>query len=1680
MATQKRLNKNLVTFLTVMGMVVIVSVVVLVIRQQSRRDPELLAQGARDSRQAGDLDEAARRFMRAWDASEQRPEPNTKYAIEAAGCLYEMGDLGSWRGLLEKVSAKMPNDATVLTTLLEGLWRMQEITGGVSWADAWRDTGDKLAKLDGQSVLALTSTARGLWELGGAENEATADRLAQQALEQAPHDPRVAATYTVYLQRKAQAETNAALQAGGRLSDYDRINRKFIGDLLSIMGPPVEEHPGDSALVTDYVDYLQFEARRADSAGDTARATELFAKAGEALRRAIEVTAAQPSPDLYLALARYEREQFERAHKNLTAAEAAPFRDEIDRIDADARRAIELDAAMYDAYILRAELVQRFAVGPQGEELLLSERMDKALELLETAKDQTLTLRSLRVILRRLDRLLMLRAAFDVAMASELQAAAGGRGGPPTLARAEAFLEEARSRFPEEPLTFYMQGQMEIAKGDAVSAIATLQQAHQKAVATRWVQDNGQARYWFAYLRVSRLPSEQLALLYAQRSQYGEAQRWSELAMREFRAAGALPPPTLAATYAEMLRQVGKPEDALALVDEYRPRYPDDQSLAAVRVGILADLGRKEEAKTAAGGIKGEGVGMDLWRVQKAVDLGDFASAEQTLRAVLKNDAATDEQFREALQRLIGVLDQTHRRKDARELVQQLKADPPRGGLQRILERLELALSVDDPATLTPEQQKDLDAKLLALMAQTPNALARAQEYYQFYAARGDWEQALPYLEEMRKQMPAEIRLTEEEFRVRLRLRQFERLGELLAALSKHDEGKGLDHAGGAVYRGDLALSKGDATQAIAEYRQAEQQVQAKSDELEVKLARAYLVAGGRIAEGLDALNRAVEINPRSFEAQRLLREVYRQKAAESFGAEKAENEKGAKDAQDKAIKLNPDDPVVVAWKKEAAEELDPLTAVAEREKKRASSPDDTDNLLRLGDLLIRAWRQADDGADESARQNVLAAAERFFPEVLFTATGDSQSRLARSAAEFYSLAKRADEGATLLRRLIEQRSGEGRVEVQVLLAMFFEALGNPDAAEREYQQAQRLVRDATQDAAARRRLELNVGMALIRFHQRQRRLDKVVEACRWLLDRLGSDAALAATVKDVRLTLIESLYSAGQLSDAEAEVGDYLKAYPDDPKGLSARAQLYLRKNERDLAEKDLARVLEKDPENVLALYSRGRLWLERGKYDKAREDLSRAEKVIDREPRLEPDVRRQLASLYVRTRQYDLAVTELLGLWDALEKQGGRAEQVQQVVRQWARLLYKPLDQFDQAQRRIAEYMEKHPTEAMWPMELGRLFEMQGANAEQEARNAKQRGDAAKERERNEAARQSYSSAATYYQRAAERAGEKAVQDRTAAVIARLGALNRAGRGSEVLDAFGKTDFAQLPEQFRGEARTRMGMEAAKAHLAAGATDAAEKQWLQSLRDACGQNIALAGDVAVELRGAYRDRPGEAEALLRRAVEGTAPDEPLGRCLRILLATHLCLTGNGAGALPLLSEALAKVSKGTPEQLSALLTRAQAQDMTGDKEGSVRSYKEILTDYPDNQTALNNLAYTLVESPPPLYAPAEALKYAERLRGLLSSLNENAGTMLDTIGWVYFHNNEADALGRAISKLEEALSVGGPSTAVCLHLAQAYQKANRIADARAVLNQGLEAAIQARNADDVRQLEDALAKLK
>jgi tetratricopeptide (TPR) repeat protein len=1681
MAMQKRLNKNLIAFLTVMAMILVVSVFAMIVLQQSRRDPKALAASGQQAEQGGDLAEALRRYLQANEANRAKGESDTQYALAAARCLFAMGEIQNWRGLLVKEMAAKPGDVELRRAFLDGVWLVHDISGATMFALDLRDTARKLTETDPNDALALASTALALWALKGDEDQAAADAAAQTAFELDGAHPRAALAYVILLQRRYIAEYKQAQQDGARKAQLNEIVRSFTSQVQQAFEAAVAAHPGDAPIVTTLAGLLQDEGQRllsdeADSVSDeaarqtaTAAAGELFARAGQVLQTALaqqeETTA---TANLHATIASYLYGQLLREKGPLLTQYAtepqqvpAAERDDLTRrlaeIEQHATRATELEPALYSAYTLLSEIKQ-YETGPNGEALNRVQRYEKMLAVLDAGRERTLTLRSLRAQLRVEERLLLLRRGYDLALAWWVDPNETGRR-TENLARAEVFLKDAQVKYPEHPLTHYMEGQALVARDQIGAAIGAYQQAYDRVEQLRF----NQGRLW-RNLGTGRLPSEQLALLYRQQGQSGEAQRFAAAAIREYRDAGLRPPVPLLVNTAELLAQNNKPQEALDLLNAYRADYPDSQEFTAVRAAVLTRL-NPEEGKQALQEVTGSDVATKLWRSRWAAEQGDLKAAEDTLRDVMSDVAATDRQVRDALQQLIGVLSTAGRRSAARTLVQDLLKNPPRASLVRMLKLYDVDLAVEDPEALTADERKAWEAQRLAIIAENPDPQARAAEYVAYYIGNRDWEQALTYLTELRKFQPDALEYAEQEFRIRLVLGQYREADELSGKLAKYSDGRGFDRAGGAIYRGELALSQGNAEAAIREFRQAVN-VLPKSDELQIKLARGYLI-GGRAAEAQAALQQAVEFNPRSFTAYYLLRQLYKQQAAESHGSEREDLENQARKYQATAMELNPRDPQVQTWKREQDEETNPLAAIVVREKTRARSPDDADNLVRLARLYVSAWKKAADANDDAAKGEVLRGAEPFF-QATATAEAGLRTELLANAAELYVLGGQTEKekGESLLRGFLEQATGENKINAQLLLAQFFQNAGNQAGAEREVQQAQRLTAEVTSDPQERRRLEQRIGLAMINFYDTQRRPDKVAETCRWLLDRLGAVNKSDADAQGVRLMLIQSLFGTGQLDDAKAEIETFQREYPDDVRGRVARAQLALQRHDRQEAWEDLGKVLEKDPEHAWAYLTRGRLALEQGRYDAARADLTKAKTLVFKSPALELDVHRALADLYQRTKEFEFAETELRAVLTLLEKQGDRAlAQRQQIVAQLVRLISNSLKQFDRAHKLIDEKRAKYPDDPSWPYELGLLFATRAAS-QKDPRDA----------------RRDYDQAASYFQRTCERVADKNPTGLLRPMLGRMEALTKAGRPQEALNLGATFPFQKLPpttpEELAAEIRARLGVEMANALMALNQSEQAMQQWQAALRDAANRSGDLAATVVLELQKATPAQPEQAEAIIRSVVESAAGNTLVGQRLRFVLATYLSNVGRGAAALPLLTEVLGQVTAGSPEHQHALLAQGITLQMAGDVAGALKSYRELLAAYPDDASALNNLAYLLATCDPPLNAPAEALKYAERLRGVMRADQQGAAA-LDTIGWVYFKNGKHDL---AAAALEEAIGLSGPSAAMNEHLGEVYQAQGRTAEARAVLTQGLDLARPAgpAQADLARQIEEQLNKLR
>lgn len=104
-----------------------------------------------------------------------------------------------------------------------------------------------------------------------------------------------------------------------------------------------------------------------------------------------------------------------------------------------------------------------------------------------------------------------------------------------------------------------------------------------------------------------------------------------------------------------------------------------------------------------------------------------------------------------------------------------------------------------------------------------------------------------------------------------------------------------------------------------------------------------------------------------------------------------------------------------------------------------------------------------------------------------------------------------------------------------------------------------------------------------------------------------------------------------------------------------------------------------------------------------------------------------------------------------------------------------------------------------------------------------------------------------------------------------------------------------------------------------------------------------------------------------------------------------------------------------------------------------SIRVYRQLVKKYPEDALALNNLSFQIVENDQSPKALQEALTLAHRAQAIAPNKPE----LLDTLGWIYFLQNDID---RAISHLEKAYAQG-KTPIIGLHLAEAYwQKGDRV----------------------------------
>jgi tetratricopeptide (TPR) repeat protein len=172
-------------------------------------------------------------------------------------------------------------------------------------------------------------------------------------------------------------------------------------------------------------------------------------------------------------------------------------------------------------------------------------------------------------------------------------------------------------------------------------------------------------------------------------------------------------------------------------------------------------------------------------------------------------------------------------------------------------------------------------------------------------------------------------------------------------------------------------------------------------------------------------------------------------------------------------------------------------------------------------------------------------------------------------------------------------------------------------------------------------------------------------------------------------------------------------------------------------------------------------------------------------------------------------------------------------------------------------------------------------------------------------------------------------------------------------------------------------------------------------------------------------------------------APKRPANE-IATLLMQILATAGNDkeleARAQPTINAAI-ESDRDNVDLLMSLAVRQVTEDKYDE---AIKQFYRILDVQPNHLLALNNLATLLSERPNQL---AEARKFVDRA----IAISGRTPPLLDTLGTIEVRAGNPE---RAVAELEEAIAGAGNDPRYYFHLAVAYQRANREADAEGALN--------------------------
>ena len=1619
MAKQRRLNKNVIAAITMGGIVLAILVVGLAAFNASRRDPEVIARKAKAQEEAGDWRRAMRMYQSAY-----RVKNEAKYLLEGARVARQAGDLGNSFGLLNTAYAQSPDDPAVLNPLLRLYWEIRDLPLGTGhWAEML-ERADHLLKPDKEpdNPLALATRLEALeWLRMRPEEKAQrtieSDETLEKILKLDVNDPYIALARAQRARLRVQDELQAILTRGDN-KELERFVQHALEERRDLLLPAVAAHPE------------QIELRV--TAASTLAELKNWTDAQRLLEEGLQYTSEQQhteDPDLHFELARVILQEIEQAivqsrQSVASELEGIPFSEARPRLEAAQRAAIDPEKTATGlkhavrALELEPALYRAYRIRADLQKLVWEQDGSWADQRLE--KQRSL-MESYSEALRSTINLESLRAVLATFRQERLDLISAA------FDTAMRFHHETDDQPTQAQALAYLRSYLQEAEAQYPEQAQTFMMKGMIAIIDRedrqavkaFTEAEKQAEKAGATL-LSYRAKEELAKLHRTLGEPGLALKYLEEVIDFLQKDYQNPAPELQFLRVNLLMDMDRASEALQTTENLLIKFPNWPDMRAAHARALTMLGKSDQALQILGNPDEQDPMLMAAKADTAAAGGDYETATRLYSLLLERNPNSTA----LLDRFLRALDGAGRREEALAYVNQRIEAGPDPKLERTLQAYRILYSEKDPEV---RQQKQLE-----LIAAIPDEFERATALFNFWTLRQQTENAQVYLDQMSQLRPDEIDVLRMQFEMALRAPDCEKAERFSRRLTELNA----DQVGGALYRGRYLLACGDAERALAEFRTAATEYPNDS-ELKRYTARALIkVNPPRYDEAIKLLTEAVDFDPQNFDARKLLYACYELAGRSAEGV--LHLEKAAELAKQRGIK----DPFIEERAQYLEEEKNPQTGIELREKTRAEKPNDVPNLLRLTELYEKM------GELESARQRLTEA----------VAAEPNKIDVIRAAVVFYANHNFTEAGETLLHDFLASCQGLNQILGRVLLGRFYELLGNNAlVAAREnmsaglYEQAQAEQKRVTsyrekalvafqqaqdqlavamtgKDEKERREAAAICASELAGYYRRMERWEDMIEANRAVLSHL--DPQDVGSIQNARLNIIIGLRALRRYAEALEAVRSFRVDYPENMQGIVSEVELLMSgmqrtdqemKTAQAQARELLTKLTNVNPSDAWAWYRLAEIDAQQERYTDARDKLLHAKELAPEGLRLVH--RTALARLYEILGRPELAEAELRELLP-LNRGGTRDVELRLVD------LFQRTNQLQRALEFVNQLRARDPQQPFWSYQLGKLLIEQ----------------------------KEYSAAARELQTTVELTSSnnpKVIEDW-------LKALLLAQRTQEVASIFERLNPAVLSPPIKALA--------AEAYQANNRPEIAVPLLEQAISEGGRFGLQILRDVTQ--RSARILGMEECTRLIHRLLDGIE-DPGLKAGLRLTLAELFIAEGNPA-RLPEAETILAELRKGVaaddPLNFEILQAQALLLDRQQKAEEAAKNYEAALELRPDDLRTLNNLAYLLADR---LGRPDEALPYAQRLHEVAA----NNPTVLDTVGWVYFLAGNSE---QALTVFQEAVRLAPDYIAVQYHLGLVLERLNRKSEALQELNRALELTRVQKDDEYLKQLEEAIARLR